>query len=100
MVNKLFAYGTLADSEVQMRVWGRLTPGQSDSLSGYRKSEIETVDGKYPLIIPNAENSVSGLIIEVSDEELAKIDEYEGKEYKRIEIITENNVRAWVYAKS
>ncbi len=99
MDNKIFTYGTLMDKEVQLRIWGRLTPGIADSLSGYAKSEIETSAGKYPLIIPDATNSVSGSIIEISGAELKKIDEYEGSEYKRVKIITDKGESAWVYIK-
>lgn len=97
MKNKIFAYGTLSDSKVQMRIWGRLTSGKADILNGYEKSEIDTSDGKFPLIIPSKTKSVPGIIIEVSDEELQKIDEYEGEEYKRIEVETQGGITAWVY---
>jgi gamma-glutamylcyclotransferase (GGCT)/AIG2-like uncharacterized protein YtfP len=43
---------------------------------------------------------VNGFIIEISNDELKKIDKYEGVEYKRTEIISQNGISAWVYKKN
>jgi len=97
MGNRLFIYGTLADPGIQKEVWGRKTESIPDILKGYKKSEIK-IDGEiYPLIIPDETGEVSGLVIEVTDEELKKIDEYETGAYKRKKVILESGASVWVY---
>lgn len=100
MANRLFTYGTLTDPKVQKRVWGRLTPGIADVLPGYRKSEIRIEGDVYPLIVADAARKVRGSVIEVTDEELRKIDEYESDAYRRVEVVLESGMPAWVYTKN
>lgn len=58
------------------------------------------VDGEtYPGIIPSNEGKIEGLVIEVTDEELKKIDEYETDAYKRVEVKLESGTSPWVYLK-
>ncbi|MDP3999023.1 MAG: gamma-glutamylcyclotransferase family protein [bacterium] len=99
MENKLFIYGTLINSEVQKNVLGRVIKTVPDELIGYRKSEIKIEDENYPLIIPDKKERVKGLVIEVTNYELKKIDEYESNSYKREEIILKSGISAWVYVK-
>lgn len=99
MANKLFIYGTLANTEIQKEVLGRVIKGIPDVLRGYERSEI-AIDGEtYPLIIPSKAGKVDGLIIEVMNEELKKIDQYEADAYKREQVFLESGVSAWVYIK-
>jgi len=58
------------------------------------------VSNPNPIIIPNKNKIVSGFIIEISNDELKKIDEYEGVEYKRVEIVLQSGISAWVYLKT
>lgn len=99
MKNKLFIYGTLADPKIQKEVWGRKIAGVCDILSGYKISEIEIDSEIYPLIIPSEAGKVDGLVIEVTDSELGKIDEYETSVYKRKRILLQSGTTAWVYIK-
>ncbi len=99
MADRLFIYGTLADPEVQQNVLGRVTESAPDILRGYRKSEIEIGGEKYPLIIPDETEKVKGLVIEVTKDELAKIDEYETNAYKRVQVSLESGMSAWAYVK-
>lgn len=100
MVNKLFIYGTLSDVDVQKKVWGRVTMGYLDSLGGFRKSEIEIEGEKYFVVIPDEKGEVKGLVIEVSDIELEKIDQYETDNYKRIKVVMKSGTLAWIYIKA
>ena len=100
MNNKLFIYGTLMDSKIQKNVIGRIVNGIPDTLREYEKSEIEIEGEKYPIIIKNKNGIVEGLLIEMNDEELKNIDEYEGNEYKRIKVILKSGIIAWVYIKN
>ena len=97
MNHKLFIYGTLKDSEVQKRILGREVVGESDVLQGYKKTTIELDSVKYPIIIEDVLSSVRGKVIEVSDEELSKIDNYESGRYQRIQVMLESGIEAWVY---
>ena len=99
MGNKLFIYGTLTKPEIQKGIFGRVVNGTSDALYGYEKSKIEIDGGTYPIIIPNKNGKVPGLVIEISDDELKRTDEYETEAYQRINVILESGISAWVYIK-
>ena len=99
MTHTLFTYGTLQDPEVQKKVFGRTAKGLPDALSDYAKSTIEINGNTYLLVIPAPGEKVQGLIIEVEDDELEKIDDYETKAYRREEIALESGIFAWVYVK-
>jgi gamma-glutamylcyclotransferase (GGCT)/AIG2-like uncharacterized protein YtfP len=99
-MNKLFIYGTLIDPEIQKSILGRIINGIPNILEGYEKSEIEIEGEKYPLTVQNKNEIVEGLVIDINDDELKKIDEYEGVEYKRIEIVLQSGISAWVYLKT
>jgi gamma-glutamylcyclotransferase (GGCT)/AIG2-like uncharacterized protein YtfP len=97
MVEQLFVYGTLQDPAVQRAVFGRVVEGKPDSLGGYTKSHI-TLDGTvYPIIRPDLQVSVEGLLIEVTPYELTLIDRYEGDEYQRVPVTLNSGQAAWVY---
>jgi gamma-glutamylcyclotransferase (GGCT)/AIG2-like uncharacterized protein YtfP len=96
-MEKLFTYGTLQDPAVQMVVFHRVVKGTPDTLNGYVKSEIKIGFGVYPIIKPDPDSHVKGQIIEVTPEELALIDRYEGKEYRRISVILRSGAVTWVY---
>ncbi len=98
-MEKLFTYGTLQDPAVQMAVFHRVVKGISDTLDGYFKTEIKIGFGVYPIIFPEPNSHVEGQYIEVTPEELALIDRYEGAEYRRITVTLRSGVAAWVYSK-
>jgi len=100
MKNKLLIYGTLMKPEIQKEVIGRAIKGVPDSLGGYKKSKIE-IDGEiYPVIIPGKNGKIDGMVIEITDEELQKIDEYETEFYKREIVTLASGVSAWTYLKN
>lgn len=86
MLQPLFVYGTLMDPAVQMQVFGRVEAGMPDVLHGFRKIEIELDGEVFPAIVQVTGESVRGVVIAVSAEELARIDDYESDAYERIEI--------------
>lgn len=89
----IFVYGTLYDPEVQQRVFGRITKGTPDVLRGYRKATFE----QYPMAIPDEAGQIDGRVLEVTDEEIARMDFYEGDAYIRVAVILESGREAWVY---
>ena len=102
MVN-LFAYGTLKDIDVQQDIFGRILKGTPASLIGYTitKIEIEEEFGMetYPIITATEDpkDIISGLLYELTDEEILLADTYEGLHYKRAEVTLESNEKAWAY---
>lgn len=108
-MQKLFSYGTLQLESVQLSTFGRLLDGQKDSLVGYQLGEIEITDpvvleksGKrfHPMLIKtdNPNDTVDGVIFDITDDELAQADEYEVEAYKRIKAKFASGTAAWIYA--
>jgi gamma-glutamylcyclotransferase (GGCT)/AIG2-like uncharacterized protein YtfP len=99
----LFAYGTLKDTDVQQDLFGRLLKGTPERLIGYTitKIEIEEEFGMetYPIITSTEDpkDIISGWLYEVTEEEIALADTYEGLHYKRAEVTVESNEKAWAY---
>jgi hypothetical protein len=100
----LFSYGTLQQKAVQMSVFGRALRGQRDELVGFEQAllTIEEADGTntYSVVRFNGRNDshVRGVVLEVSETELGKADEYEPAPYTRISAMLASGKRAWVYA--
>jgi len=97
MAELLFVYGTLKDPLVQHSVFGRVVEGIPDALVGYTTSQIRLGANTYPIIRPDLLSRVDGLLIEITERELALIDRYEGDDYARKQVTLESGVRAWVY---
>ncbi len=107
----LFVYGTLKDPKVQKEIIGRLVEERPAVLSGFIKKEVKIVNESalrvsnietHPIIVrSNDENdSVEGMVLSVSGEELLQIDTYEDEAYQRQKVRLQNGERAWVYEKS
>ena len=57
-----------------------------------------TIDSEhYPAAEKNTECSIQGLLIEVTSEDLEKLDFYETDAYKRKEVELSNGIKAWIY---
>jgi hypothetical protein len=103
----LFSYGTLRDTAVQMANFGRLLAGCADALPGYSIVPIEIRDpavvalsGKAQHMIAvrgNAGDEVSGVVFEITAEELAAADRYEVADYMRVLATLKSGVKSWVY---
>jgi hypothetical protein len=110
-MENLFSYGTLQMEKVQLELFGRKLQGYSDVLLGYKKERIRIkVDSVVHLsgieehvIISYTGNSsdvIEGFVLLVTPGELQIADEYETKDYKRIEVTLKSGTTAWVYIKS
>lgn len=94
----LFVYGTLQDPLVQWRVFGRIVEGQPDTLPGFYKGEIALGDGVFPIALPDHPDSViNGRVLDITPDELARIDIYETAAYRRIRVTLDSGRAAWVY---
>jgi gamma-glutamylcyclotransferase (GGCT)/AIG2-like uncharacterized protein YtfP len=104
----LFSYGTLQQDDVQLSTFGRLLQGHSDELVGFEQSLVKIEDpgvvatsGKthHPIVKFNRLNDsrVSGTVFEITEDELARADEYEVAAYRRVSAMLGSGKRAWVY---
>lgn len=107
----LFSYGTLQDKAVQLANFGRELTGQADRMPGYRQDWVEITDpavlatsGKshHPIVSPSShtDDSVAGMVFQISEEELAAADRYEVADYKRIAVTLASGLTAWVYVRA
>ncbi len=107
----LFSYGTLRYEKVQIETFGRKLEGAEDFLTGYVLKKLKITD---PDVIAksgedvhcivefsgNPQDRISGMVFKISPEELARADEYEVEDYKRIQVTLLSGVSAWVYVSS
>ena len=96
---KLFVYGTLIHPEIQQKIIGRVVKTEPGVLGDYKKSTIKINDNIYPIIVPDENSVVGGLVLAVSSSELRNIDEYETNAYRRTKVILKSGKEAWVYCK-
>lgn len=106
----LFSYGTLRDSAVQMANFGRLLSGRADILPGYTLAPIAihdpvvvTLSGKSEHMIAkrsSADHEVTGVVFELTPEELDAADRYEVAEYTRVLVSLKSGVKSWVYVEA
>jgi len=105
----LFSYGTLQQESVQLSTFGRLLDGQADELVGFEQSLFEVTDpafvkasGKshHAIVRYNGrpDSRVRGMVLEVTDAELAQSDAYEPAGYTRIPAVLASGKQAWVHA--
>ena len=94
----LFVYGTLATGETLKNILSRDVPGIPATLDGYDGSKMVTIENEsYPAAEKNIECSIQGLLIELTREELEKLDFYETDIYKRKDVELTNGIKAWIY---
>jgi gamma-glutamylcyclotransferase (GGCT)/AIG2-like uncharacterized protein YtfP len=106
----LFSYGTLQQEGVQMAQFGRRLEGCADALPGWRTAMVEITDAQvlaksgkthHPIVMPGRkDDSVPGMVFEITAEELAAADAYEVADYKRVSALLASGVTAWVYVKA
>lgn len=104
---KLFSYGTLQQEEVQLQTFGRRLKGAVDFLENFRLEEVLITNpevikksGKttHPILVRGDQNdSVKGMVFDVTKAEIAQADEYEVSDYKRIAVQLKSGTQAWVY---
>jgi len=99
-MNKLFIYGTLVDSKIQKEVLNKTFKLTAQTLLGYKIIETKIDGVVYPAVVQDLNGKVEGFTIEVSNEDLQKIDLYETDKYKRIIVSLINGEASWVYIKN
>lgn len=109
MPEYLFSYGTLQKEKTQFNLFGRLLKGSKDVLTGYKLFPIEITDEKFLakgeqkmqltiVATNNHSDSIQGIALEVTEEELLNADKYEPDNYKRIKVLLQSGTEAWIYA--
>jgi hypothetical protein len=107
----LFSYGTLQQDDVQLSTFGRLLNGQPDALVGFEQSVLRIADPEFVAKSGKAdhaivrfngrsESCVRGMVFEVTDDELARADQYEPAGYERVLTTLASGAQAWVYAEA
>ena len=108
---KLFSYGTLRYEPVQMSTFGRKLEGKNDILNGFKLSMVRITDPEviatsgeteHPILnyTGDKNDSVEGMVFDVSLDEIKQADEYEVDDYKRISVLLKSGFNAWVYVKA
>lgn len=98
MVN-IFTYGTLMDSSVRTRVLGKEISGKNDSLSNF-KLKKHSVLYSYPVVEKDEGNNVIGMVFDVTDDDLVKLDYYESEYYRRERVTLDSGVKSMVYVEN
>ena len=94
----VFVYGTLMDEKIRYEVLGRKIHGISGTVDGYDGTKTIIIENEsYPAAVKNSDCSIQGLLLEITDVELEKLDIYETDAYKREEVELTNGTKAWIY---
>lgn len=99
---KLFSYGTLCEKDVQLKEFGQefYVEPHLDYITGYDIIKVKMYGQYYNVAVPNPNASaVMGAIVHIPEEMLTQVDEYEGDEYKRVQIKTLSNLECIMYIK-
>lgn len=107
---RVFAYGTLLQADVQRELYGREVLTVPDSLLGWRLDWLTITDeqviktsgsDRHPVLRKGTiADSVEGAYLELTFEELAATDKYEVDDYIRIEASLASGNLAFVYVAS
>jgi hypothetical protein len=106
---RLFSYGTLQQEKVQLSTFGRRLSGQEDELLRFEPSFAAIEDPLVAATIGKTHHAnvtfngrkdsrVPGMVFEITDAELARVDEYEAAfSYERVGAVLASGREAWVY---
>jgi gamma-glutamylcyclotransferase (GGCT)/AIG2-like uncharacterized protein YtfP len=103
-MQKLFTYGTLQNEDIQESLFGRILQGTPETLIGYTLKEIQIEEEfglvHYPIITEThqPEDNISGIVYEITTNDLHQADLYEGLHYKRVEVHLQSNEKVWAYS--
>ena len=103
-MEKLIAYGSLKNEDIQKDLFGRILEVTAETLIGYVVKEIQIEEEfgmvHYPIITEThkPEDTINGMVYTVSTKELHQSDLYEGLHYKRVEVHLQSNQKAWAYS--
>ena len=93
----LFSYGTLQNSDVQIELFGCEVNFAMDVMTGYEVRTITLGNGTHKLAVEHAGGQISGILLELTAEQIAICDEYEPEEYERVSVGLLSGKTAWAY---
>ena len=100
---KIFSYGTLCEKDVQLREFGQefYVEPHLDYITGWDIIKVKMYGEYHKVAIPNVSSSstIMGAIIHIPEEMVPMVDEYEGLEYKKVNIKTLSEVDCIMYVK-
>lgn len=99
-IHSVFTYGTLMLDDVFQKVCHTRHPKSQAILKHYQRVSLK--NRVYPAAIPSKTSQITGILWQsISSDTLARLDEFEGKEYNRIAVIVKANTgtqaQAWCY---
>jgi gamma-glutamyl AIG2-like cyclotransferase len=105
---RLFSYGTLQLESVQIATFGRLLAGESDALPGFELVSLAIEDQRVIAISGKSQHTmarftgrqndvISGTVFTVTPGEIRNADQYEVPAVKRVAVVLQSGVHAWVY---
>lgn len=108
MKHFLFSYGTLQLEKVQLENYDRLLHGEKDQILNYKLDKVKITDkevlrksnqGFHPIAIRTnrKEDTIEGMVFDITAEELLKSDEYEVSDYQRVLATCVSGKQVWVY---
>ncbi|WP_330328793.1 GDSL-type esterase/lipase family protein [Streptomyces sp. NBC_00536] len=104
--HSLFSFGTLKDERVQTALFGRAVPTSPASLAGHTTRPLPITDESViaasgldvHLTLERAIGSaVEGVVMRLTDEELAAADAYEVDDYARRRVLLTSGESTWAY---
>lgn len=105
----LFSYGMLQQESVQLSTFGRRLNGQRDELLRFEPALVRIEDPQVVAALGkthhanvrfngNDDSQVPGMVCEITDAELASVDEYETAFfYKRVAARLASGRQVWLY---
>lgn len=105
----LFSYGTLQQDDIQLATYGRRLEGHRDELVGFAPAFVKIEDPDLAKRLgkthhndvtrhADKDSRVPGTVFEITDEELARTDDYEAAfAYDRVMAALASGKQAWVY---
>jgi len=105
----LFSYGTLQQENVQQANFGRKLVGYKDSLPQYVVDQLRINDPRvlresgmefHPILryTGNSKDQVTGTVFELTEDEIARADDYEVDDYRRVKAQLKSGRICWIYA--
>lgn len=97
---KIFSYGTLTNINIQIFEFGMTfsMSTQRHHVSGWELDVVSIGNDVFNTLIPSSvDKIVGGWLLDVPENKLSLIDDYEGSEYKRIKLTTLEGVDCFIY---
>lgn len=104
-MERLFVSDSLNYPNVQEKVFGRPIPGHTAVLRGHRRFKIRLDQGEDYVVEPSSpERKVRGNVLNLTEEQLKKADDYEKSDSHRgvekVKVHLNNGHEAWAYRRN